>query len=58
MELGNLDLAMPKGLVGFVSKISAVTSGAADFESISPWGSGIGFGPWYILCVLFSLRPS
>lgn len=58
MELGNLDLAMPKGLVGFVSKISAVTSGAADFESISPWGSGIGFEPWYILYVLFSLRPS
>lgn len=42
MELGYLDLAVPKGLVGFVSKISVVTSAAAELESISPWGSGMG----------------
>lgn len=58
MESGYLDLAMPKGLVGFVSKIPAVTSAAAELESISPWGNGMGFGPSYILCALFSLRPS
>lgn len=50
VESGSLDLAVPTRLVGFVSELSAVTSGAAGLESIFPWGRGMGFGPPHTLC--------
>ena len=48
--VGILGLGRAHEAGGFVSELSAVTSGAPGLESIFPWGRGMGFGPPCTLC--------